>query len=329
MLQEISIQKWSLENGCIIDNVSLSYQVFGQPIGTSPVVLVNHALTGNSNVVGEQGWWNDLIGENKTIDTNFFTIIAFNIPGNGYDEKEENLIENYKDFVIRDIAQIFWQGLFQLNIEKLYATIGGSLGGAIAWELAALYPERVENVIPIATDYKATDWMIANVLLQDNILNNSTNPIEDARIHAMLLYRTPQSLNERFKREKNDALYQIENWMVHHGNKLKRRFTLTAYKLMNHLLKTNDISRNNDSFLKVASTIQGNIHIVSVDSDLFFTPDENRKTYRELKEIKQNVYYHQINSIHGHDAFLIEFEQLNNILDPIFNKHKEQDYVKV
>jgi homoserine O-acetyltransferase/O-succinyltransferase len=329
MLQEISIQKWSLENGCIIDNVSLSYQVFGQPIGTSPVVLVNHALTGNSNVVGEQGWWNDLIGENKTIDTNFFTIIAFNIPGNGYDEKEENLIENYKDFVIRDIAQIFWQGLFQLNIEKLYATIGGSLGGAIAWELAALYPERVENVIPIATDYKATDWMIANVLLQDNILNNSTNPIEDARIHAMLLYRTPQSLNERFKREKDDALYQIENWMVHHGNKLKRRFTLTAYKLMNHLLKTNDISRNNDSFLKVASTIQGNIHIVSVDSDLFFTPDENRKTYRELKEIKQNVYYHQINSIHGHDAFLIEFEQLNNILDPIFNKHKEQDYVKV
>jgi homoserine O-acetyltransferase/O-succinyltransferase len=329
MLQEISIQKWSLENGCIIDNVSLSYQVFGQPIGTSPVVLVNHALTGNSNVVGEQGWWNDLIGENKTIDTNFFTIIAFNIPGNGYDEKEENLIENYKDFVIRDIAQIFWQGLFQLNIEKLYATIGGSLGGAIAWELAALYPERVENVIPIATDYKATDWMIANVLLQDNILNNSTNPIEDARIHAMLLYRTPQSLNERFKREKNDALYQIENWMVHHGNKLKRRFTLAAYKLMNHLLKTNDISRNNDSFLKVAGTIQGNIHIVSVDSDLFFTPDENRKTYRELKEIKQNVYYHQINSIHGHDAFLIEFEQLNNILDPIFNKHKEQDYVKV
>lgn len=328
MLQEILIKKWTLEKGSILNNVVLSYQVFGQSIGTAPVILVNHALTGNSTLIGEQGWWNDLIGENKTIDTNFFTVIAFNIPGNGYDGKEENLIQNYKDFVIRDIAQIFWQGLFQLNIEKLYATIGGSLGGAIAWELAALHPHRIENVIPIATDYKATDWMIANVLLQDNILNNSKNPIEDARIHAMLLYRTPESLNERFKREKANAQYQIENWMVHHGDKLKRRFTLAAYKLMNHLLKTNDITRNNSSLLQVAETIQGNIHVVAVNSDLFFTPDENRKSFHELKELKQNVFYHQINSIHGHDAFLIEFEQLNNILDPIFNKHKEQDYVK-
>ena len=88
------------------------YQTFGQPIGSAPIVVVNHALTGNSNVTGENGWWNDLIGENKIIDINHFTIIAFNIPGNGFDKNLENLISNYQDFTIRDIASIFGKDYF-------------------------------------------------------------------------------------------------------------------------------------------------------------------------------------------------------------------------
>ncbi len=328
MIQKINIKNWNLEIGKTIENIPVFYQIFGQPIGEFPIVLVNHALTGNSNVIGDTGWWNDLIGENKTIDTNFFTILAINIPGNGFDENSENLIENYKDFTIRDIANIYWKTIFDLNIKELFAVIGGSLGGAIAWEMAVLQPTKIENLIPIATDYKATDWMIANVLLQDNILNNSKNPIEDARIHAMLLYRTPHSINQRFKREKlKNETFQIENWLIYHGETLRNRFTLSAYKLMNHLLKTNDITRNRNSFEIISATIQSNIYLVSVDSDLFFIPIENIKTFNNLKKIKQNVYNHQIKSSHGHDAFLIEFEQLATILNPIFTKIKTLNYV--
>ncbi len=326
MLKQINIQNWTLESGESIKNIPIYYQIFGQNIGTAPVVLVNHALTGNSNVMGEKGWWNDLIGDNKTIDTNYFTIIAINIPGNGFDGNQENLINNYKDFTIRDMANIYWETMFELNIKHLFAVIGGSLGGAIGWEMAVFEPNKIKNLIPIATDYKATDWMIANVLLQDNILNNSKNPIEDARIHAMLLYRTPQSINQRFQRKQNGN-FEIENWLNFHGEKLKNRFTLSAYKLMNHLLKTNDITRNRNSFLILANEIQSNIHLISVDTDLFFTSDENIKTFNELKKIKQNVFYHEINSIHGHDAFLIEFEQLATILNPIFNTIKQKNYV--
>jgi homoserine O-acetyltransferase/O-succinyltransferase len=328
MLQQINIKNWNLENGKNVENIPIFYQIFGQTIGTSPVVLVNHALTGNSNVIGKTGWWNDLIGNNKTIDTDYFTVLAINIPGNGFDKNPDNLIENYKDFNIRDIANIYWKTVFELNIQDLFAVIGGSLGGAIAWEMAVLQPNKIKNLIPIATDYKATDWMIANVLLQDSILNNSKNPIEDARIHAMLLYRTPQSINERFKREKlNNNTYQIENWLTNHGEKLKNRFTLSAYKLMNHLLKTNDMTRNRSSFEKISATIQANIHIISVDSDLFFIFDEDLETYKTLKKIKHNVYHHEIKSIHGHDAFLIEFEQLATILNAIFTKIKTLNYV--
>jgi homoserine O-acetyltransferase/O-succinyltransferase len=329
MLQKINIQNWNLENRKTIDKIPIFYQTFGQTLGTSPIVLVNHALTGNSNVANENGWWSDLIGVDKTIDTNFYTILAINIPGNGFDGNPENLIENYEDFTIRDIANIYWKTVFELHIQNLFAVIGGSLGGAIAWEMAVLEPNKIENLIPIATDYKATDWMIANVFLQESILTNSKKPIEDARSHAMLLYRTPQSINQRFNRKQlQNQTFEIENWLNYHGETLKNRFTLSAYKLMNHLLKTNDITRNRTNFSAVANQIQANIQIIAVDSDLFFTPDENLKSYHELKKIKQNVFYHQIKSIHGHDAFLIEFEQLSAILNPIFNKIKTLNYVK-
>ena len=330
-LKKIIINEWHTENGKSFPNVPLFYQTFGSKIGTAPVVLVNHALTGNSNVAGEKGWWKALIGKNKTIDTNDFTVIAFNIPGNGYDGEYENLIQNYKDFTAKDIATIFWKGLESLKINQLFAVIGGSLGGGIAWEMAALQPTKIENLIPVATDWKATDWVIANVLVQDQILNNSDDPITDARIHAMLLYRTPQSLGRKFKREKSTEQenFQIETWLFHHGLKLQNRFRLASYKLMNHLIKTIDITKNRQDFNAVAKSIQANIHIVAVDTDLFFIPSENRESFEELRQIKSNVFYHEIKSIHGHDAFLIEYEQLSKIIQPIFNTQKQPNHVYI
>ena len=121
MLQKIIISDFVLENNKNLSNIELSFQVFGQPIGSAPIILVNHALTGNSNVAGENGWWNSLIGNQKTIDTTLFTVIAFNIPGNGFDGERYNLIDNYKDFTAADIAQIFWEGLFQLHVDSLFA----------------------------------------------------------------------------------------------------------------------------------------------------------------------------------------------------------------
>lgn len=329
MLKKIVISNFNLENGKLLKWLPLYYELFGQSTGTAPIVVVNHALTGNSTVTGENGWWKELIGQNKIIDSNLYTILAFNIPGNGFDGNQENLIENYQDFTAKDIAGIFWEGLFSLQINEIFSLIGGSLGGGIAWEMANLQPAKIHNLIPIATDWKATDWVLANVLLQDKILNNSNNPIADARIHAMLLYRTPESLKYKFNREKksNSILFQSENWLTIHGEKLKNRFQLSSYKLMNHLLKTVDITKESKNFIKTINAISANIHIISVNTDLFFIANENRETYNQLKDIKSNIFYHEIISIHGHDAFLIETEQLNAILKPIFNKLKQQKYV--
>ncbi|WGD35289.1 alpha/beta fold hydrolase [Olleya sp. YS] len=317
-LKYINITNYNLQNGKTVD-IKLSYQVFGKPLHTAPIVLVNHALTGNSNVVGADGWWSDLIGDNKCIDTQHYTILAFNIPGNGFDNTEDHLIDNYKDFTASSIAQIFVEGLNQLLINKLFAVIGGSVGGGIAWELAVLQPNLIQHVIPIATDWKATDWLIANCHIQDAILNHSSQPLEDARMHAMTLYRTPESLTRKFQRtQQSDTLFEVESWLNYHGNQLSNRFQLSAYKVMNQVLRTIDITKGRGSFKEVASKINSSIHIITINSDLFFKAEENWETYIDLKSVKQNVTIGEIKSIHGHDAFLIEYDQLSKLLHPIF-----------
>ncbi len=316
-LHTIEIKGFRTATGAHFERIPLSYELYGRTLHTAPIVLVNHALTGNSTVAGDQGWWNGLIGEHKLIDTSRYTVLAFNIPGNGYDGFQ---IENYKDFVARDVAQLFSEGLKALSITSLFAAIGGSVGGGIAWELAALRPKLIQNLIPIASDWKSTDWLMANCLVQDLILNNSNNPVHDARVHAMLCYRTPESFKERFQRSVNETLgiFNVESWLLHHGKKLQSRFQLSSYKLLNRLLSTIDISKNRGSFIEVASQIQSNIYIVAVDSDVFFTARENWETFSQLSMVKDNVFYKEIKSIDGHDAFLIEGEQLTTLLGEVF-----------
>ncbi|MEB8346950.1 bifunctional aspartate kinase/homoserine dehydrogenase I [Flavobacteriaceae bacterium KMM 6898] len=327
MLKHLKIKKYTTYSGSSLD-ISLSYQLFGPELHTAPIVLVNHALTGNSDVAGEHGWWSALIGDDKCIDTKKYTVLCFNVPGNGYDGF---VIENYKDFVAKDIANIFLQGLELLDVKRIYALIGGSLGGGIAWEMAVLKPNLAEHLIPVASDWKSTDWLIANCQIQEQFLVNSKHPVQDARMHAMLCYRTPESFKERFKRSTNEELkvFNVESWLLHHGNKLQERFQLSAYKLANQLLKTIDVTRDGDErFMKLQKS-DTNIHIIGVDSDLFFTAKENKETFKQWAQANSKVTYGEIHSLHGHDAFLIEFDQVQELLKSIFDHNGDSKRIKV
>lgn len=327
-IKSFHILKFQLDIGKTV-SVNTTYQLFGKPLGKAPIVLVNHALTGNSQVTGENGWWNSLIGANCVIDTNKFTVLAMDMPGNGFNGKEEHLIDSYRDWVLRDIAKLQVELCEELKITSLFAVIGGSLGGQLAWELAVLNAIEIRHLIPVAADWKATDWVLANCRIQDAILNNSNRPIHDARLHAMTFYRTPKSFKQKFERSINKELkmYNIESWLLHHGKSLEKRFKLASYKLMNHLLTTSDVTRGHTSFNEVAKTILGDIHLVAVDTDWLFLSEEIWETYVNLCAIKDNVTMSEIKSIHGHDAFLIEYTQLQAILKPIFElKDNEYNY---
>jgi homoserine O-acetyltransferase len=328
LLKHIKIKEFTTEAGASFSELNLSYQVFGKELGTAPVVLINHALTGHSNVAGDEGWWKDIVGQHKAINTDVYSILSFNIPGNGFDGF---LIEDYKAFIARDIARIFLEGLSALKITQLFALIGGSLGGGIAWEMVVLDTKITQHFIPVATDWKSTDWLIANCQIQEQFLVNSSNPVHDARMHAMLCYRTPESFKERFHRSKKDNsdVFDVESWLLHHGKKLQERYQLSSYKLMNQLLKTIDVSAGQRKDRNPLDNVEANIHIIGVDSDLFFTAEENRETYKKLALTKENVTYYEINSVHGHDAFLIEYGQLQKIIEPIFNKDYRENKMKI
>ena len=316
-LHFIEIANYSTEKGIHYLKISLSYQLFGKPLHTAPVILVNHALTGNSNVAGSSGWWQGLVGKDKLLNTDGFSVLCFNILGNGYDG---NTISNYKDFTARDVAYLFVLALRKLKIEQLHTIIGGSLGGGLVWEMIALAPKYIRNAIAVATDWKATDWVIATNYVQEKILKGSPKPLEDVRMLAMLLYRTPNSLKNKFerKRTKDKSGFAVEAWLEHHGAALKKRFCLPAYLMMNHLLTTLDISRNRPSFEDAIAPVQSNIIQIAVDSDLLFTKEENQKTHSILQKMNKQSQYYELKSIHGHDGFLLEDEQITQQLKSMF-----------
>ena len=233
-IRTISIKNFKTHSGAIYPKINLYYQQFGRQIGKAPIVLVNHSLTGDANLSGDEGWWTEIIGKGKIIDTDKYTILGFNIPGNGV---KGQIFNKPEDFHTGDIASLFLLGLSNLKIKKLYALIGGSIGGGIAWEMAAISKDITKFLIPVAADWKANDWIIANTFLQKRIIENSKQPLQDARIHAMLTYRTPQSFENRFGRtlNKEQGIFNIESWLIYHGEKLQKRFQLKAYIMMNHL----------------------------------------------------------------------------------------------
>lgn len=296
----------------------ISYQCFGEPLGHAPICLVNHALTGNSNVCGENGWWNSLIGEGKPIDTRQYTVLAFNIPGNGFDGL---YIDNYQHFDVPLIANYFLQALNQLNVKELHSIIGGSLGGAIGWQMLLQQPNLAKHFIPIGTDWKTTDWIHAFCQTQHQILTVAVNGVAEARKHAMMFYRTPQSFAHRFANQFSEekGVRLSTDWLNYHGRALDIRFSKRAYFLMNHLLAnihTRPITKKTHEQL---ASIEATITMVAMDTDILFPAFEMLTTSERLKKHgKENVHYREIQSPHGHDAFLIEFEQLATILNPIF-----------
>ncbi|WP_196894632.1 alpha/beta fold hydrolase [Aureivirga marina] len=314
-LKQIVISNFKTESGKKYSKIPLSYQVFGQKLGSAPIILVNHTFTGNSQIIGKNGWWDKIVGEKKAIDLKKYTVLAFNIPGNGFDYF---LIDRYKDFTLKDISKIFLIGLKELKIDKLFANVGGSIGGNLIWEL--LFKINIENCICIASDWRASNWLIANLKVQEILLETSNSSMFNARIHAMNMYRNPESYKQKFSIDKKHS--ELNAWFDYHGKQLDGRFHLKAHKFLNHLLMTTFVFETEKEFLNQIQKVKGNIHIVGINSDLLFPAKDGFENYEKIKNVKKNTFYHEIDSIHGHAAFLIEDKQVSRILKDILKVKK-------
>lgn len=299
----------------------LTYEVFGQPLGSAPLVLVGHALTANSTLVGEKGWWEPIVGPHKAIDTDRASVLCFNIPGNGYDGF---FFDNEDYLTATDIARIFILGLKALNISEVALFVAGSIGGGIAWSMVAQNEIRFKRFVPIATDWKSTDWIIAHCHIQERLLQEETEwGLKLARQHAMLTYRTPQSFDSRFQRERKSSKYAVESWLDYHGDALSARFHARAYRHLNRILRQIDAVQEGQTFESVFAAIDTEFFVVSITSDLLFIPTEDDKTVTALRTLGKPTDHFKIYSLHGHDAFLIEHDQVAAVIKGIWSQAKE------
>lgn len=214
-IQQITIPVWPLEDNTIVNNTSVTYHQYGLPIGTAPVILINHSLNGDSDCMFH---WDGVIGKNKAIDLTEYTVICIDIPGN---EVAKEIKYDYLPFdkiSARDVAVLFWLTLFELEIDELFAVIGADLGGGIAWEMTTLFPKKVLNLIPIASSPVTENWLTKEPIAKNEFIKSLFYSIDISRNRHHLL-EVAQLIKS------NIHVIYVKNSSNYDKNELRRFYT--------------------------------------------------------------------------------------------------------
>ena len=289
----------------------ISYQWICASNEPKPTLVILHALTGSSTVTGENGWWKELVGASKVIDTAKYNILSIDTLGNGYATNTHENIHSVEKISVNDIAKINLWLLKELRLATNISIIGGSLGGAIAWEMWKEKPVFFQQLISIGTHPLENYWIKGITFLQKNLLQENESGYEQARMWSMLFYRNALEIDSKF----NQSSQSIENWLTYHGASLKTRFSKKSYEIMNHLLGAIGKGSYREQFLNAAQKSNTQIVVISISSDWLFYPQHQIEWIEEIKQVHKNITHHSLESVHGHDAFLIEFEKLGKIIE--------------
>ncbi|MCO6429011.1 homoserine O-acetyltransferase [Nitrosomonas communis] len=351
----------SLESGAVLDSYEQVYETYGElNAARSNAVLVCHALSGNHHVAGVYadnpkniGWWNNMIGPDKPIDTRKFFVVGVNNIGGchgstGPASINKKMGKHYgADFPV--VTTIDWAKTYvrladKLGIDQFAAVVGGSLGGMSAMQLALDAPERVRHAVVIAAAAKLTAQNIAfndvarQAIITDpdfhggDFYSHGTIPRRGLRLARMLghiTYLSNDSMAEKFGRElRTDSLsfnfdveFQIESYLRYQGDKFADQFDANTYLLMTKALDYFDPARDYDDDLSAAfHCAKANFLVLSFSSDWRFSPERSRSIVKALLDNKLNVSYAEIPSRHGHDSFLMKDEHYHQLVRAYMNK---------
>ena len=348
---------FALEGGGRLDEITIAYETWGTlDAAASNAVLVCHALTGDAHAAGpsgpgqrQEGWWNDLIGPGRALDTDRYFIVCANVLGgcqgstgplSPHPEDGEPYGSRFPVVSTRDIVRTQALLADKLGIGRWLSVVGGSMGGMQVLEWAVMYPERLSSFVCIASAAYASPLQIGwsqvgrLAIVQDPRWNGGhyydAAPGEGphqglmlARRIAQIHYRSDRSLQDRFGRAAVDRLsdfslwdrFQVESYLDHHGQKLARRFDANSYLLLNKAMDLHDLGRSRGGIRSALSRVRAPSLVVSIDSDALYTPRQQEELVADLRDVGADVEYQIVTSDHGHDGFLLEFEQLSPMLD--------------
>ena len=282
------------------------------------------------------GWWDPLIGPGKAVDTRRHFVICPNVLGGCYGttgpsspdpETGEPYRLSFPRYTVRDMVAVQARLLDLLGIDSVRAVIGGSMGGMQALEWAATYPERVRSLVSIAVGARHSAWAIGlnevarRAITSDPVWNGGdyapgSQPeagLGLARAVAMLSYRSVDSLEAKFGRERVSASrdllvhsFEIESYLDYQGVKLVKRFDANTYLYLTKAMDDFDLAEGRGRLKQVLQKMTMPSLVMGITSDVLYPEPEQLA----LVEGLPNAEYARISSPHGHDAFLIEFPQL-------------------
>ena len=325
-LESIGLGPFELDDGETLPGLTVAYRHDGPRPGTVPQVLVVHALTGSADAAGD--WWEPLIGPGRALDTARVGVLSANLLGGRYGSTGPTSVDprtgrpygpTFPAISTRDQARAQWRLLDALGVERLDLVVGGSLGGMVALEVALARPGAVRTVMPIAapaaTGPMAVAWNHLQVRLIDRL---GLDGLALARQLAMTTYRSEADFEERFGRSvEPDGRPSIVSYLDHQGRKLVDRFDAATYRILSGAMDRHDITvawgGPDGAFARLVAGATRLIG-VGIQDDILYGPRQVRALVDGARAAGMDARYREIRSTKGHDAFLVEWDQLATIL---------------
>lgn len=350
-----------LQSGAVLADYTLVYETYGTlNADRSNAVLVCHALNASHHVAGayegkpkSQGWWDNMVGPGKPLDTDRFFVIGVNNPGSCFGSTgpmHDNPATgkpygaSFPVVTVEDWVHAQARLADRLGIRKFAAVMGGSLGGmqALAWSM--LYPERVAHCLVIASTPKLSAQNIAfNDVARQAILTDPDFHAGDfyahgvvprrglrvARMIGHITYLSDDDMAEKFGRDLRNGEYQfgfgvdfeIESYLRYQGDKFSEYFDANTYLLITKALDYFDPARAHGGDLAAAlAGTQAEFLLVSFTTDWRFAPERSREIVQALVKNERSVTYAEIDAPHGHDAFLLDDPRYLGVVRSYYDK---------
>lgn len=341
----------TLESGEKLGPITLAYETYGKlNKDKSNAVLVLHAFSGDAHAAGwhtgdkDAGWWDDLIGPGKGIDTNEYFVICSNVIGGCRGSTGPNSIDpragkqfglGFPLVTIGDMVNAQRHLIDHLDIDKLLTVVGGSMGGMQVLQWMLTYPERIRSAIPIATTLKHTPQQIAfnevgrQAVMADPDWQNGdyygrTAPAKGlavARMIGHITYMSDASMAEKFGRRiradkekfKFSADFEVEGYLRYRGDNFVKRFDANSYLYITKAIDYFNIL-NGHNLSDVFKGLKAKVLVLAFKSDWLYPIYQSQEIVKACKLAGVDASYCEITSTYGHDAFLLEIEQETQLI---------------
>ena len=327
-------QEFVLESGNKLPHLEIGFHTYGKlNKNKDNVVWVCHALTANSDVLD---WWKGLFGDGYHFNPDEHFIVCANILGSNYGTSNPLSINPvngqpyylaFPDISVRDMVKAHQLLAEHLGIEHIHIVIGGSLGGQQAMEWAIIEPERIKNLILIATNARHSPWGIAFnesqrlAIATDrsffaNQPDGGAKGLKVARSIALLSYRgyKTYSITQQEEDDKKIDDFKAASYQNYQGEKLVKRFNAYSYWYLTKVMDSHNVGRGRNGVEKALSLIKAKTLVIGLKSDLLFPIEEQQYLFRHIPK----AAFAELDSFYGHDGFLIETELLTNVITSFF-----------